>query len=73
MSKKSASVFLKLFLFIYLLAVLGLQCCMQAFSSCSKWGLLSGYNAWASHCSGFTCCGAWTLEGMGFSSCGAWS
>ena len=27
--------------FIYLsLAVLGLHCCMQAFSRCSKWGLL---------------------------------
>ena len=62
MSKKSASVFLKLFLFIYLLAVLGLQCCMQAFSSCSKWGLLSGYNAWASHCSGFSPCRAQALK-----------
>ena len=29
------------FLFIYLfLDVLGLCCCTQAFSSCSKWGLL---------------------------------
>ena len=28
-------------LFIYLfLAALGLRCCVQAFSSCSKWGLL---------------------------------
>ena len=27
--------------FIYLsLAVLGLQCCAQAFSSCGKWGML---------------------------------
>ena len=27
--------------FIYLfLAVLGLRCCTQAFSNCSKWGLL---------------------------------
>ena len=31
----------KILLFIYLfLAVLGLHCCAQAFSSCVKWGLL---------------------------------
>ena len=30
-----------LILFIYLfLAVLGLRCCTQAFSSCGEWGLL---------------------------------
>ena len=29
------------FIFIYLfLAVLGLRCCAQAFSSCGEWGLL---------------------------------
>ena len=34
------TVFFKI-LFIYLfLAVLGLRCCAQAFSSCSEWGLL---------------------------------
>ena len=27
------------YLFLYL-AALGLRCCMRAFSSCSKWGLL---------------------------------
>ena len=33
--------FNKLILFIYLfLAVLGLHCCAQAFSSCSEWELL---------------------------------
>ena len=33
--------FINLFYFIYLfLAVLGLHCCMRAFSSCGKWGLL---------------------------------
>ena len=26
--------------FIYFLAALGLRCCVWAFSSCSKWGLL---------------------------------
>ena len=28
----------------------------------------SGFVAWDSHCSGFTCCGAWALGCMGFSS-----
>ena len=33
-------IFLKIY-FIYLfLAVLGLHCCAQAFSSCGEWGLL---------------------------------
>ena len=32
---------IKQYLFIYIvLAVLGLHCCMQAFSSCSNWELL---------------------------------
>ena len=30
---------LSLFLYLFL-AVLGLHCCTQAFSSCGKWGLL---------------------------------
>ena len=29
-----------IYLFIYLLAALGLRCCVQAFSSCSEQGLL---------------------------------
>ena len=28
--------------------VLGLHCCMWVFSSCSKWGLLSSFDMWAS-------------------------
>ena len=35
------------------MAVLGLHCC-ELFSSCGKWGLLSGCRAWASHCGGFS-------------------
>ena len=31
--------YLFIYLFIYL-AVLGLRCCMRAFSSCDEWGLL---------------------------------
>ena len=47
--------------FIYLfLAALGLRCCVQAFSSCSKWGLLSSCGVWTSHCGGFSCWGAQT-------------
>ena len=48
------SFYKKLFLFIYLsLVVLGLCCCTRAFSSCSKWGLLSSCGVQASHCGGF--------------------
>ena len=32
--------YLLLFFYFYFLAALGLHCCVQAFSSCSKWGLL---------------------------------
>ena len=32
--------FIYFYLFIYFLAVLGLRCCAQAFSSCGEWGLL---------------------------------
>ena len=46
------------FSFIYLsLTVLGLHCCMRAFSSCRQRGLLSSCSVLASRCSGF-CCGA---------------
>ena len=78
--------FLLINLFIYLfLAALGLCCCAQAFSSCGKWGLLlvavcGLLIARASHCDGFSCCGARAL-GMwdsvvvacGLSSCGSWA
>ena len=36
--------------------VLGLRCCMRAFSSCSKWWLLSSCGVQASHCSSFSGC-----------------
>ena len=39
---------------------LSLYGCPQAFSSCSKQGLLSRRSIQASHCSGFSCCRAWT-------------
>ena len=44
------------------MAMLGLRCCMQAFSSCGELGLAAlRRGEWASHCSGFSCCGAWAL------------
>ena len=51
-----------MFIFIYLfLAVPGLCCCMQAFSNCRWFGLLSSCSVWASHRGGPFCCGAWAL------------
>ena len=47
------------------MAVLGLNCSAQAFSTCGEWGLLSSCSAWASHSTGFSCCGPWAL--------GAWA
>lgn len=35
------------------MGVLGLHCCMKAFSSRGEWGLLSAVGAWASRCGGF--------------------
>ena len=51
------------------LAVLGLRCCMWAFSSCSQQGLLSSCGGLASHCGGFSGCGAQALGHVGFWSC----
>ena len=39
------------------MAPLGVHCCIWDFSHCSEQGLLSCHGAWASHCSGFFCCG----------------
>ena len=68
---KAALFFFKLFflnIFLFL-PVLGLHCYLQAFSSCSKQGLLFSCNARASHCGGFSCHGVWALEPRGFSGC----
>ena len=51
----------------------------QSLSSCGKQGLL--FTAvWASHCSGFFCCGTWAVGAQasvavarGLSNCGAWA
>ena len=42
------------------MAALILHYCVQTFSSCGKWELLSSGSVWASHCSGFSC-GPWAL------------
>ena len=52
------------------LAPLGLHCCVWAFSSRGKQGLLSSCGAQASHCSAFPCCRAVSRR-VAFSSCGA--
>ena len=43
------------FNFYLFLTVLGIHCCTQAFSSCSKRGLLSSSGVQASHCGGIPC------------------
>ena len=56
---KAPQLFLKKFNLF--LAVPGLCCCVQAFSSCSKGELLFSCGVRASHCSGFFCCRAQDL------------
>ena len=71
-STSSPKFVIYLFLTIYLLlflALLGLCCCTQAFSSCCEWKLLSSFHTRASHCIDFSCCGAQALE-YGLSSSG---
>ena len=55
-------------LFVLFLAVLGLRCCMWAFSICGECGRLSGCSAWAPHCGGFSCCSLRAVGHAGFSS-----
>ena len=43
------------------MAVLGLRCYTRAFSSCGERGATLPCGVRASHCGGFSCCGAWTL------------
>ena len=61
-----------LFCFTYLfLAVLGLPCCLGFSLVATSGGYASLRQALASHCSGFSCCGAQTLGCFGFSSWGS--
>ena len=50
--------------------MLGLHCCVRAFSSYGEQGILSSFGARVSRCSGSSCCGAWAPGRMGFSSFG---
>ena len=60
-----------LILFMYLfVAVLGLHCCARACSSCGEPGPPSSCGVWASHCSGFSRCGAQALGTWAYNSCG---
>ena len=57
------------FLTYLILVALGLHCCVQVSLAA---GLLSGCGARASHCSGFSRCGAQAPESR-LSSCGLWT
>ena len=63
-----------LFLLVNLfLLVLGLRCCVGAFSSCSEWRLLSSCGAQASQCSGSSCFRSQAAGYVGFSSLSTWA
>ena len=77
--EKSGQIYYLLFIIYYFFTVLGLRCCVQAFFSCGKQGATLLCSAQASHCGGFSCCGAWALgkwssvvAACGLSSCGTW-
>ena len=66
-----------IYLFIYLLAALGLHCCARAFSSCGERGLLLVAVCGLLITVASLCCGAWALGpraavvvARGLSSCG---
>ena len=53
--------FLKKLINLLFLAALGLHCCVQAFSSCSEWGLLFVAVRGLLLPVASLCCGAWAL------------
>ena len=62
------------------MAALGFHCCVWAFSSCGEPPATLCFGARASHCGGFSCCGARALGVRasvvvvcGLSSCGLWA
>ena len=61
------------FIYLFISAALGLCCCMWAFSSCGKKGLLASCGVRASHCGGVSCFRAWALGCVGFGSCSDWA
>ena len=78
--KCECSIFVLFFYLIYLLAVLGLYCCIWGLSRVSSSRDCSSCSMRASHCAGFSHCRTWTqgprasvVVTCGFSSCGAWA
>ena len=59
-------------LFIYF-GCAGSPLLCRLFSRCGEWGLLSTWGVQASHCGGFSSCGALALWDVGFSVCGMWA
>ena len=49
--------FLNLFIIYWFLATLSLHCCLQFFSTCRAWGLLSSCSERTCHRDGFSCWG----------------
>ena len=59
--------FFKKIIYLFIMALLGLHCCVNFSRVAASWGYSHG--AQASHCSGFSCCSAQALRRAGFSSC----
>ena len=80
-SHKTFFFFKELFLLYFIfMAALGLCCCTRAFLWLRRAGATLHCDARASHCSGFSCCGARALGAQasvavaqGLSSCGSWA
>ena len=65
-------IFLNNFIYLSIFGCAGSLLLHRLLSSCSNQGLLSSCSAWASCCSGFSCCKARALGHMRFRSCGVW-
>ena len=62
MAERGQESSLGLFIYLFTFGCTGsLMLFAWAFSSSGEWGLLSTCGAWASHCSGFSCCEAQVL------------
>ena len=67
-SERTASISFSLFSDIFIFGSAGSLMLCGLFCSCSEQGLLSSWGARASHCGGFSCCGAQALGPAGLSS-----
>ena len=70
--KKCHQFFKNNFICLFVYDYAGSSLLHRLFSSCSGWWLLCSCSMQASHCNGFSCCGAWVLGCSGFSSCSSW-